>query len=110
MRYDLPAGGRRLVQQAQRLRRDHRPGAVTYREGEATGALPGRLVRARRQRRPRPALPEERQRKEKLVKRPLRRCGGSRRSRMRSVSSLRLACSQSSREMSRPCSGSCVLR
>jgi len=45
MRYDLPAGGKRLVQQAEGYVATVLSGAVTYREGEATGALPGRLVR-----------------------------------------------------------------
>ena len=44
MKWDLPAGGKRLLQR-RRLSRHHRLGAVTYRDGEATGALPGRLVR-----------------------------------------------------------------
>ena len=43
--YDLPAGGRRLLQRAQGYVATVVAGAVTYREGEATGALPGRLVR-----------------------------------------------------------------
>ncbi|MCB4822274.1 N-acyl-D-amino-acid deacylase family protein [Roseicella aerolata] len=45
MRYDLPAGGKRLVQKADGYVATVVNGAVTYREGEATGALPGRLVR-----------------------------------------------------------------
>ena len=43
--YDLPAGGRRLVQRARGYEVTMVSGAVTYRNGEATGALPGRLVR-----------------------------------------------------------------
>jgi N-acyl-D-aspartate/D-glutamate deacylase len=43
--YDLPAGGRRLVQRADGYDATIVSGAVTYRRGEATGALPGRLVR-----------------------------------------------------------------
>jgi N-acyl-D-aspartate/D-glutamate deacylase len=46
---DLPAGGRRLLQRARGYRATIVAGAVTYRDGEATGALPGRLVRAGRQ-------------------------------------------------------------
>jgi N-acyl-D-aspartate/D-glutamate deacylase len=42
---DLPAGGRRLLQRARGYRATILAGAVTYRDGEATGALPGRLVR-----------------------------------------------------------------
>lgn len=44
---DLPAGGRRLLQRARGYVATVVAGAVTYRDGEATGALPGRLVRAR---------------------------------------------------------------
>ncbi|WP_261390662.1 amidohydrolase family protein [Caenibius sp. WL] len=43
--YDLPAGGRRLVQHARGYDLTMVSGAITYRGGEATGALPGRLVR-----------------------------------------------------------------
>ncbi len=43
--YDLPAGGRRLVQRATGYRATIVAGEVTYRDGEATGALPGRLIR-----------------------------------------------------------------
>ena len=43
--YDLPAGGRRLVQRARGYDLTMVSGTVTYRAGEATGALPGRLVR-----------------------------------------------------------------
>jgi N-acyl-D-aspartate/D-glutamate deacylase len=43
--YDLPAGGRRLVQRARGYVATIVAGAITYREGEATGALPGRLIR-----------------------------------------------------------------
>jgi N-acyl-D-aspartate/D-glutamate deacylase len=45
MRYDLPAGGKRLVQQAEGYVATILSGAVTYRDGAPTGALPGRLVR-----------------------------------------------------------------
>lgn len=45
MRYDLPAGGKRLVQRAEGYVATIVSGQVVYREGEATGALPGRLVR-----------------------------------------------------------------
>jgi N-acyl-D-aspartate/D-glutamate deacylase len=48
MQYDLPAGGKRLVQRAEGYVATVLSGAVTYREGEATGALPGRLVRGAR--------------------------------------------------------------
>jgi N-acyl-D-aspartate/D-glutamate deacylase len=45
MRFDLPAGGRRLLQGAAGYVATIQSGQVTYREGVATGALPGRLVR-----------------------------------------------------------------
>jgi N-acyl-D-aspartate/D-glutamate deacylase len=45
MRYDLPAGGKRLVQEAEGYVATILSGAITYREGAPTGALPGRLVR-----------------------------------------------------------------
>lgn len=45
MKWDLPAGGKRLLQKARGYRATFVSGAVTYRDGEATGALPGRLVR-----------------------------------------------------------------
>ncbi len=43
--YDLPAGGRRLVQRASGYEATIVAGEVTYRDGEPTDALPGRLVR-----------------------------------------------------------------
>jgi N-acyl-D-aspartate/D-glutamate deacylase len=48
MAYDLPAGGKRLLQGARGYRATVVAGEVTYREGEPTGALPGRLVRGGR--------------------------------------------------------------
>jgi N-acyl-D-aspartate/D-glutamate deacylase len=45
MRFDLPGNGRRLVQRVDGYRFTLCRGAVTYEGGEATGALPGRLVR-----------------------------------------------------------------
>ena len=42
---DLPAGGRRLVQRAQGYRATIKSGTVIFRDGEATGALPGKLLR-----------------------------------------------------------------
>ncbi len=44
--YDLPAGGRRLVQRAAGYRATIVSGVVVQREGRASGELPGRLVRA----------------------------------------------------------------
>ena len=43
--YDLPAGGRRLIQRASGYSATIVAGQVTYRDGEPTGALPGRLLR-----------------------------------------------------------------
>jgi N-acyl-D-aspartate/D-glutamate deacylase len=43
--YDLPAGGRRLIQKARGYVATLVAGQVTYRDGNPTGALPGRLVR-----------------------------------------------------------------
>jgi N-acyl-D-aspartate/D-glutamate deacylase len=48
VRHDLPAGGRRFVQRADGYRATIVGGEVTYENGEATGALPGRLVRGAR--------------------------------------------------------------
>lgn len=46
--YDLPAGGKRLTQDADGFVMTIVRGAPTYRNGEFTGALPGRLLRSRR--------------------------------------------------------------
>ena len=43
--HDLPAGGKRLLQKGTGYDATIVNGAITYRHGEATGALPGRLVR-----------------------------------------------------------------
>jgi N-acyl-D-aspartate/D-glutamate deacylase len=45
---DLPAGGRRLLQKASGYRCTVKSGVVTYEDGEATGATPGRLLRSGR--------------------------------------------------------------
>ncbi|MGH9763950.1 MAG: N-acyl-D-amino-acid deacylase family protein [Blastocatellia bacterium] len=45
MAFDLPAGGKRLLQRAQGYTATIVSGAVVYRNGEATGELPGKLVR-----------------------------------------------------------------
>ncbi len=45
MLFDLPAGGKRLMQRAHGYVATIVSGAVTYREGEPTGALPGRLIK-----------------------------------------------------------------
>ena len=43
--WDLPAGGKRLVQRAQGYTATISHGEVTYENGEHTGAMPGRLIR-----------------------------------------------------------------
>ncbi|MGY4317779.1 N-acyl-D-aspartate/D-glutamate deacylase [Bradyrhizobium sp. JR3.5] len=43
--YDLPVGGRRLLQQVDGYDATIVSGVVTQLEGKATGARPGRLVR-----------------------------------------------------------------
>ncbi|GAY21745.1 hypothetical protein SFOMI_2298 [Sphingobium fuliginis] len=45
---DLPAGGKRLSQRSDGYVATIVSGTVTYRNGEATGALPGRLIRGAR--------------------------------------------------------------
>ena len=45
MIYDLPANGKRLVQEARGYRMIIKDGVVTYENGHHTGALPGRLIR-----------------------------------------------------------------
>ena len=45
MLFDLPAGGRRLVQRARGYRATIKSGAVVFEDGTATGTLPGRLLR-----------------------------------------------------------------
>lgn len=45
LHHDLPAGGRRLLQRVDGYRHTIVGGVETYRNGEPTGALPGRLVR-----------------------------------------------------------------
>ena len=45
--HDLPAGGRRLVQEAEGYLATVQSGTVTFEEGTHTGALPGKLVRGR---------------------------------------------------------------
>jgi N-acyl-D-aspartate/D-glutamate deacylase len=49
MSYDLPAGGKRLLQHARGYEATVVAGEVTYRDGDSTGALPGRLVRGGRE-------------------------------------------------------------
>ena len=45
MVYDLPAGGKRIIQRAYGYRATICNGEVTYQDGVHTGALPGRLIR-----------------------------------------------------------------
>ena len=45
MVYDLPGGGKRLIQKAQGYVATICKGEVTYENGEHTGAMPGRLIR-----------------------------------------------------------------
>ncbi|MGQ0831102.1 MAG: N-acyl-D-amino-acid deacylase family protein [Microthrixaceae bacterium] len=47
MHFDLPAGGKRLLQRADGYVASVVSGAVTYLDGKHTGELPGRLVRGR---------------------------------------------------------------
>lgn len=46
-RYDFPAGSMRLTQRAEGYVATVKSGQVTYRDGQATQALPGRLIRGR---------------------------------------------------------------
>ena len=46
--FDLPAGGKRLLQRVDGYRHTFVAGVETYTDGAATGALPGRLVRGAR--------------------------------------------------------------
>jgi N-acyl-D-aspartate/D-glutamate deacylase len=43
--YDLPAGGRRLLQTAEGYVATVKSGVVTFRDGRHTGAVPGKLIR-----------------------------------------------------------------
>ena len=45
MVFDLPAGGRRLIQRAEGYVATVKSGVITYRKGEATGQKPGVLIR-----------------------------------------------------------------
>ncbi|KCZ55800.1 amidohydrolase [Hyphomonas beringensis] len=45
VRYDLPAGGRRLMQRADGYTATILKGVITHRDGDPTGTKPGRLVR-----------------------------------------------------------------
>ncbi|HEY4123016.1 MAG TPA: amidohydrolase family protein [Rhizomicrobium sp.] len=45
MAFDLPAGGKRLLQRAQGYEATIVSGEIIYRDGKPTGALPGKLVR-----------------------------------------------------------------
>jgi N-acyl-D-aspartate/D-glutamate deacylase len=43
--HDLPTGGRRLIQRASGYVATAVAGQITYRDGEPTAALPGRILR-----------------------------------------------------------------
>jgi N-acyl-D-amino-acid deacylase len=45
MVFDLPAGGRRLIQKADGYKHTIVSGEVTFEDGQPTGAMPGKLVR-----------------------------------------------------------------
>ena len=45
MVFDLPAGGRRLVQRAEGYTATFKRGQCIFRDGEPTGATPGQLIR-----------------------------------------------------------------
>ena len=45
MAFDLPADGKRLLQRARGYTATVVSGTIVYRDGEPTGALPGKLVR-----------------------------------------------------------------
>jgi N-acyl-D-aspartate/D-glutamate deacylase len=49
--YDLPSGGRRLVQRTEGFEATIVSGKPVYRNAQATGELPGRLVRGARNQR-----------------------------------------------------------
>tara|TARA_B100001057_G_scaffold275004_1_gene275227 strand:+ start:1630 stop:3342 length:1713 start_codon:yes stop_codon:yes gene_type:complete len=46
IRYDLPAGGKRLVQRVDGYKYTIVSGKVTYKDGVSTGELPGKLIRS----------------------------------------------------------------
>jgi N-acyl-D-aspartate/D-glutamate deacylase len=46
--YDLPAGGKRLLQKVKGYDATIVSGQITYRQGEATGAQPGGMVKGQR--------------------------------------------------------------
>ena len=49
MAYDLPAGGRRLIQKAEGYRATIKRGEIIARDDAATGAMPGQLIRGPQQ-------------------------------------------------------------
>ena len=56
--YDLPSGGRRLVQRTEGYEATIVSGVPVYRNGEATNELPGRLVRGAKAKRAMPMAAE----------------------------------------------------
>jgi N-acyl-D-aspartate/D-glutamate deacylase len=49
VKHDLPVGGARLVQPSEGYVATVKTGAITFRDGMQTGAVPGKLVRSRGQ-------------------------------------------------------------
>ena len=49
MVFDLPAGGRRLIQRADGYKYTVVSGEVTFEDGDATDAMPGKLIRGPQQ-------------------------------------------------------------
>ena len=47
--FDLPAGGKRFLQNADGIAATIKAGDVIFENGEATGALPGKLIRGMQQ-------------------------------------------------------------
>ncbi|MBV1933383.1 MAG: amidohydrolase family protein [Parvibaculaceae bacterium] len=50
--FDLPTGGRRLVQRVEGYQATIKSGTVIFKNGDHTGALPGRLIRRRKEKPP----------------------------------------------------------
>ncbi len=50
--FDLPTGGRRLVQRVEGYEATIKSGTVIFKSGDHTGALPGRLIRRRKEKPP----------------------------------------------------------
>ena len=48
MVHDLPTGSRRIIQKSSGYKATIKSGVVTFRDSEATGAMPGNLIRGER--------------------------------------------------------------